>query len=200
MLRYWSPYYNSPRCLASSPHLRRSFRFGSTLSLLAYIQLRDSLSARTLLSSQGLNRIPFLLVSSSAMTSATDEKAQDIDVRQAASSSSSDQASPTAFGDAANGKTTNDVDAAWTFLNEHRDAEGVSAIDINALRRKIDWHIVPLMFCCYTMQFLDKVILNVRNWPLPPPLCTSALPGRTRKLAHVFAPLRQRDGSLVSWP
>lgn len=25
----------------------------------------------------------------------------------------------------------------------------------------MDWHIVPLMFGCYTMQFLDKVILNV---------------------------------------
>lgn len=55
------------------------------------------------------------------------------------------------------------VDTAWKFLDTHRDiAEGEASVDIDALRRKIDWHIVPLMFCCYTMQFLDKVILNVR--------------------------------------
>ncbi|KAG5659578.1 hypothetical protein KAF25_002137 [Fusarium avenaceum] len=54
-----------------------------------------------------------------------------------------------------------DVDAAWKFLDQNRDAAGASeAVDIDKMRRKIDWHIVPLMFCCYTMQFLDKVILN----------------------------------------
>ncbi|KAH7155982.1 major facilitator superfamily domain-containing protein [Dactylonectria macrodidyma] len=55
----------------------------------------------------------------------------------------------------------NNVDGAWKFLDRHRDvAAGGIPVDLNALRRKIDWHIVPLMFCCYTMQFLDKVILN----------------------------------------
>jgi len=56
-----------------------------------------------------------------------------------------------------------DVDAAWTYLNTHRHAahdKDSGPIDLAALRRKIDWHIVPLMFGCYTMQFLDKVILN----------------------------------------
>lgn len=55
------------------------------------------------------------------------------------------------------------VDTAWQFLDKHRQtaASNVS-VDIDVLRRKIDWRIVPLMFCCYTMQFLDKVILNVR--------------------------------------
>lgn len=51
------------------------------------------------------------------------------------------------------------VDAAWKFLNENRDLEH-EQVDLGRLRTKIDWHIVPLMFCCYTMQFLDKVILN----------------------------------------
>ncbi|KAI5467653.1 major facilitator superfamily domain-containing protein [Mariannaea sp. PMI_226] len=53
------------------------------------------------------------------------------------------------------------VDVAWEFLDKHRDAavENTS-VDIDKLRRKIDWRIVPLMFCCYTMQFLDKVIFN----------------------------------------
>lgn len=55
------------------------------------------------------------------------------------------------------------VDQAWEFLDKHRDAVVQNdSVDIDALRRKIDFRIVPLMFACYTMQFLDKVILNVR--------------------------------------
>ncbi|OAQ60344.1 allantoate permease [Pochonia chlamydosporia 170] len=52
------------------------------------------------------------------------------------------------------------VDAAWKYLNDHRDVPGVEEVNLGKLRRKIDWRIVPLMFCCYTMQFLDKVIYN----------------------------------------
>ena len=61
-----------------------------------------------------------------------------------------------------------ELDAAWTYLNEHRgtsaDAD-LEAVNLSSLRRKIDWHIVPLMFLCYTLQFLDKVILNVSLLP-----------------------------------
>lgn len=54
------------------------------------------------------------------------------------------------------------VDDAWLFLNKHCDRSlDTDAVDVDALRRKIDWRIVPLMFGCYSMQFLDKVILNV---------------------------------------
>jgi hypothetical protein len=62
------------------------------------------------------------------------------------------------------------VDAAWTFLNANQNTTADTAtIDLSALRRKIDWQVVPLMFCCYTMQFLDKVILNVSiTTPLQP--------------------------------
>jgi len=55
------------------------------------------------------------------------------------------------------------LDSAWKYLDAHRDqnaADGSGLVDLKALRRKIDWHIVPLMFLCYTLQFLDKVILN----------------------------------------
>ncbi|KAF2092631.1 putative allantoate permease [Rhizodiscina lignyota] len=31
------------------------------------------------------------------------------------------------------------------------------------LYRQIDWHIMPLMFLCYFLQFLDKVVLNYAN-------------------------------------
>ena len=69
-----------------------------------------------------------------------------------------------------NASGTSALDSAWKYLDKHRDADASTAgpIDIAALRRKIDWHIVPLMFLCYTLQFLDKVILNVRGCPLPP--------------------------------
>ncbi|KAG5988322.1 hypothetical protein E4U43_004786, partial [Claviceps pusilla] len=90
------------------------------------------------------------------MSSIGDEKATKTDIHHTASSSSSDNANGSL---SANGGITN-VDAAWTFLDHHRDIAGVDAVDLNALRRRIDWHIVPLMFLCYTMQFLDKVILN----------------------------------------
>lgn len=54
------------------------------------------------------------------------------------------------------------LDDAWSYLNtQHRDSHDANSISIKALRRKVDWRIVPVMFGCYTMQFLDKVILNV---------------------------------------
>ncbi|KAH0601497.1 hypothetical protein MHUMG1_00373 [Metarhizium humberi] len=92
------------------------------------------------------------------MSTLVDEKTKDAHVRQTGSSSSSDNDPPAGFLPATAGVTN--VDAAWKFLNEHRDAEGIDAVNLTALRHKIDWHIVPLMFLCYTMQFLDKVILN----------------------------------------
>ncbi|RMD41313.1 hypothetical protein DV735_g3824, partial [Chaetothyriales sp. CBS 134920] len=54
-----------------------------------------------------------------------------------------------------------DPDRAYTFLTQHpASVEDGSAIDLSALRRKVDWRIVPIMFLCYTMQFIDKVSLN----------------------------------------
>jgi sugar phosphate permease len=42
-------------------------------------------------------------------------------------------------------------DVALGRINEVKDA---------ALYRKVDWHIMPLMFLCYFLQFLDKVLIN----------------------------------------
>lgn len=53
-----------------------------------------------------------------------------------------------------------DIDAAWKFLDANRDKTELDQVNMAKLRIKIDWHIVPLMFLCYTMQFLDKVTLN----------------------------------------
>jgi hypothetical protein len=56
-------------------------------------------------------------------------------------------------------KAGKDLDKAYLFLTEH--SNGDDSVDLKALRRKIDWRIVPLMFLCYTMQFVDKVMINV---------------------------------------
>lgn len=53
-----------------------------------------------------------------------------------------------------------DLDQAFHYLQNARP-NPESGTDLEALRRKIDWRIVPVMFCAYTMQFIDKVLLNV---------------------------------------
>lgn len=98
-----------------------------------------------------------------------DEKSLEVDARMTSSSSTNDKA-PDVYGANKAGSDGDDssiheVDAAWKFLNEHRDVSGVDEVNLASLRRRIDWHIVPLMFCCYTMQFLDKVIYNVSCAP-----------------------------------
>lgn len=56
-------------------------------------------------------------------------------------------------------------DEALRYLENHNgiSAAEVDAVDLKALRTKIDWHIVPLMFLCYFLQFIDKVIINVSS-------------------------------------
>lgn len=39
----------------------------------------------------------------------------------------------------------------------------IDAVDERTLYRRIDWHIMPLMFFCYLLQFLDKVLINYAN-------------------------------------
>ena len=57
----------------------------------------------------------------------------------------------------------NDPDRAYAFLSNHTVSDdATSQVDLKKLRRKVDWYIVPVMFLCYTMQFIDKVSLNVR--------------------------------------
>lgn len=56
----------------------------------------------------------------------------------------------------------NDLDQAYWYVHESNNAVEATPRELSALRRKVDWRIVPIMFCCYTMQFIDKVLLNVR--------------------------------------
>lgn len=59
-------------------------------------------------------------------------------------------------------RTMKDLDRVHQFiLNSSAFDHEASPIDLRAVRQKIDWRIVPIMFLCYTMQFIDKVLLNV---------------------------------------
>lgn len=56
---------------------------------------------------------------------------------------------------------TDQVDDAVAYLKDHQNEALGSQVDLSALRRKIDRRLMPYMFCCYVLQFLDKVMLNV---------------------------------------
>ncbi|KAL9634909.1 MAG: hypothetical protein Q9204_002818 [Flavoplaca sp. TL-2023a] len=53
-----------------------------------------------------------------------------------------------------------DLDQAYWYVQESSNAVEATPTELRRLRRKIDWWIVPIMFLCYTMQFIDKVSLN----------------------------------------
>ncbi|KAL1983249.1 hypothetical protein VTN96DRAFT_347 [Rasamsonia emersonii] len=55
---------------------------------------------------------------------------------------------------------TGHVDAALEFLQAEGTTAAVSTIDERKLVRKIDCMIMPLMWACYNLQYLDKVLIN----------------------------------------
>jgi MFS family permease len=62
--------------------------------------------------------------------------------------------------------------------SEHEDASGEQ---LRRAVRKIDWAIMPLMFLCYFLQFLDKVLINYAN------------------IMGISKSLKFRDGNDFSW-
>lgn len=56
-----------------------------------------------------------------------------------------------------------DLDKAAVYLHSHAQSFGEleRSADPKTLLRKIDWKIIPIAFACYTMQFLDKININV---------------------------------------
>lgn len=59
-------------------------------------------------------------------------------------------------------RTMKDLDRVYQFiLNSSVFDDEASPIDLQAVRHKIDWRILPILVSCYTMQFIDKVLLNV---------------------------------------
>ncbi|KAJ9155594.1 Allantoate permease [Pleurostoma richardsiae] len=59
-------------------------------------------------------------------------------------------------------KRPKDADVALDFLN-HEAAGTMTEVDEKKLVRKIDWRIVPLMWMCYNLQYLDKTLINYAN-------------------------------------
>lgn len=53
-----------------------------------------------------------------------------------------------------------DLDQAYWYVHEHAAVETAASTDLRRIRKMADWWIVPIMFLCYTMQFIDKVLLN----------------------------------------
>lgn len=58
-------------------------------------------------------------------------------------------------------------DQALDFLKQHKNDAAVDlsrqASFTRALRRRVDFRVIPFLCCCYTLNFLDKVLLNVRH-------------------------------------
>ena len=57
-------------------------------------------------------------------------------------------------------KDIKNADAALDFLRHEGVVREMTAADEKKLIRKIDWMIVPLMWLCYNLQYLDKTLIN----------------------------------------
>lgn len=55
------------------------------------------------------------------------------------------------------------ADDALDFLQHEGAVREMTAEDEQKLRRKIDWMIMPLMWSCYCLQYLDKTLINYAN-------------------------------------
>ncbi|EUC35705.1 hypothetical protein COCCADRAFT_3117 [Bipolaris zeicola 26-R-13] len=57
-------------------------------------------------------------------------------------------------------ETTKNGDSALEFLRTAHDVGELTPEEERKLLRKIDWMIMPLMWCCYCLQYLDKTLVN----------------------------------------
>lgn len=55
------------------------------------------------------------------------------------------------------------ADDALDFLQHEGAVREMTVQDEKKLRRKIDWMIMPLMWSCYCLQYLDKTLINYAN-------------------------------------
>ena len=55
-------------------------------------------------------------------------------------------------------ETTKNGDSALELLKNAHDVGVLTPEAERRLLRKIDWMIMPLMSCCYTLQYLDKTL------------------------------------------
>lgn len=76
------------------------------------------------------------------------------------------------------------MDAAWKYLDAHHSTAPGHLADLKALRRRVDGRIVPFAFLCYTMQFIDKVLINVIT---------------LRSLPHIYIHINHPPSTPPSW-
>lgn len=72
-------------------------------------------------------------------------------------------------------ETTKNGDSALEFLRNAHNVGALTPEGERRLLRKIDWMIMPLMWCCYCLQYLDKTLgtslLYFTNIRLMYPFC-----------------------------
>jgi hypothetical protein len=56
------------------------------------------------------------------------------------------------------GNQANDGDEALRFLKTQHDVGEMTVEEERKLVRRIDWMIMPLMWSCYCLQYLDKTL------------------------------------------
>jgi hypothetical protein len=78
-----------------------------------------------------------------------------------------------------------DGDEALRFLKSHHAVGELTIEDEKKLLRKIDWMVMPLMWSCYCLQYLDKTLGKIQS------LLSTSNP----KLSG-FSKLRGSNGSL----
>jgi len=59
--------------------------------------------------------------------------------------------------------STSDLDKAYNFIQNVVTVGNLDtdSVDIKAIRRRVDFRLIPIMLLCYVMQTLDKVNINV---------------------------------------
>jgi hypothetical protein len=55
-------------------------------------------------------------------------------------------------------KNDRDVDVAAKILAAARNERPVTEEEMEAVRRKIDWHMIPMLFVCLQLSGWDKVV------------------------------------------
>lgn len=60
-------------------------------------------------------------------------------------------------------ESISDLDKAYNFIQNVNNAGDIDtdSVDIKAIRRRVDFRLIPIMLLCYIMQTLDKVNINV---------------------------------------
>ena len=58
----------------------------------------------------------------------------------------------------ASGVPSKDVDEALRFLKAEGTNDDWNNINERDILRKIDWHVMPILFCVYFLQYTDKTL------------------------------------------